>query len=137
MLLNNIKPIKYNKDNIIIDENNENMLLEVFWTNILNKNLDKNPEIKAAAIGLKIQLEISKTMQETFKSLVRYNIVLRIVVKNNANKYALNPYTGTRKYIMEIFKIDSTIFILNELICSPRAFNIEDMTIFKYMKGHT
>lgn len=38
---------------------------------------------------------------------------------------------------MDIFKMDSIMFTLKELICSPRAFSIDDMTILRYMKGHT
>lgn len=80
-----------------MEEINENMLLEELKINMLYKNLDKNPAAAPAAIGLKIQFEISKTMHDTCKSLVRYNIVLSIVVKNKANRYALNPYTGMKK----------------------------------------
>lgn len=90
ILFNKIKPIKYNSDNIIIDEIREKMLLEVRANN-KNEFLANIAEIPAAAIGLKIQLEMSKTMHDTCNSLTRYKIVLRIVVINNANKYALNP----------------------------------------------
>lgn len=38
---------------------------------------------------------------------------------------------------MDIFNTDSIILTLKELICSPSAFNIDDMTMFKYMNGHT
>jgi len=29
------------------------------------------------------------------------------------------------------------MFTLKELICSPRAFSIDDITIFRYINGHT
>lgn len=97
MLLNTIKLIKYNSDKIIIDENKETMLWEEFRTNSKYIFFAKNADIPAAAIGLKIQFDMSKTMQDTCKSRIKYKIVLRIVVKKSANKYALNPYTGTKK----------------------------------------
>lgn len=91
ILLNKIKPIKYKSDNIIIDENKEIMWWEEFCTNNEYRFLANNPEIPAAAMGLKIQFEISKTIQDTCNNLIKYKIVLRIVVKKSANKYALNP----------------------------------------------
>ena len=91
ILLNKIKPIKYKRDNIAMDEANGIMWWEEFRTNSKNIFLDKNAEIPAEAIGLKIQFEISKTMQDTWSSLIKYKIVLRIVVIKSANKYALNP----------------------------------------------
>lgn len=97
MLLVKIRPIKYIKHNIIMEEINEIMLPEEFKTNISYKYFDIKPAAAPAATGLKIQFEISKTMHDICKSLVRYNIVLRIVVMNRANKYALNPYTGMKK----------------------------------------
>ena len=91
MLLNKIKPIKYRSDNIAMDDASEIIWWEEFRTNIKNIFFAKNAEITAAATGLKIQLEMSKTMQDTCSNLIRYKIVLRIVVIKSANKYALNP----------------------------------------------
>ena len=86
-----IKPIKYKSINIIIQEISENILFDEFKIKILYMNLDKNPAAAPAATGLKIQFDMSNTMHDTCKSLVKYNIVFKIVVRNNANKYALNP----------------------------------------------
>ena len=91
ILLSNIKPIKYKSDNIIIDEIKEIMWWDEFCTNNKYEFLAKNPAIPAAATGLNIQFEMSKTMQDTCNNLIKYKIVLRIVVINSANKYALNP----------------------------------------------
>ena len=65
ILLDKIKLIKYKIDNIVMDEANEIMRLEEFRTNNKNIFFAKNAEIPAAATGLKIQLEISKTIQDT------------------------------------------------------------------------
>lgn len=59
--------------------------------NNVNKNFDATEAIKAEIKGLKIQLDMSKTMHDTCKSLNKYNIVFNIVVINNENKYASNP----------------------------------------------
>ena len=137
MLLDKIKPIKYNKHNIIIDEIKEIMWWEEFWTTMEYIYLDKTPAIPPATMGLTIQFEISNTMQDICNNLSKYKIVLRIVVTNSANKYALNPYTGTKKYIMEIFNTDSIILTTKELTCWPRALSMDDITMFKYIKGQT
>lgn len=86
MLLVKIRPIKYIKHNIIMEEINEIMLLGEFKIKISYKYFDIKPAVTPAAKGLKIQFEMSKTMHDTCKSRVRYNIVLSIVVKNRANK---------------------------------------------------
>jgi hypothetical protein len=86
MLLVKIKPIKYRSINIIMEDINENMLLGEFKIKMLYKNLDKNPAAAPAATGLKIQFDMSNTMHDTCKSLVKYSMVFNIVVKNNANK---------------------------------------------------
>jgi len=39
--------------------------------------------------------------------------------------------------MIEIFNTDSTILTTKELTCSPRALSMDDITMFKYMKGHT
>lgn len=91
MLLDKIKPIKYTNDNIIIDEIKEIMWWEEFRTKNKYIFFDKIPAIPAATMGLKIQFEISNTMQDTCNNLSKYKIVLRMVVIKSANKYALNP----------------------------------------------
>ena len=62
-----------------------------------NKNFDATEAITAEAKGLKIQLDMSKTMQDTWRSLNKYKIVFNMVVMNNENKYASNPNLGTKK----------------------------------------
>lgn len=74
-----------------MEEINENMLFEEFIIKMLYENLDKNPAATPAAMGLKIQFDMSNTMHDTCKSLVKYIIVFNMVVKNKANKYALKP----------------------------------------------
>ena len=69
-----------------MEEINENMMFDEFKIKMLYKNLDKNPAAAPAAMGLKIQFDMSNTMHDTCKSLVKYNMVFRIVVINNANK---------------------------------------------------
>lgn len=90
ILLKAINPIKYMRHNMHIDETKEIIWWEV-WTNKKYEYLDNIPAITAAAMGLKIQSEISKTMLDTCNNLNKYKIVLSIVVINSANKYALNP----------------------------------------------
>lgn len=89
-LLSTIKFIKYKRDNITMHEAKEIMLPE-FFKNTKYKLLANIPDIMAEKTGLKIQFDTSNNMQDTFKSHIKYKIVLRIVVINNAKRYALNP----------------------------------------------
>jgi len=69
MLLNITNPIKYNKHNIIIEENKEKMLFDALVINNKNSALDMNAAKNADTMGLNIQFETSNTMQDTCKSL--------------------------------------------------------------------
>ena len=85
-LLNNIKNIKYNKDKIIMHEIKINIFELLNVKNNANKIRDANDDRTAAAIGLKIQFDTSKTMQEICKSLNKYSNVFSNVVMKSANK---------------------------------------------------
>lgn len=80
-----------------MEEINEVMSNDEFKIKSPYKYFDTRLAAAPARIGLKIQFDISNTMQDTCKSLARYNAVLRIVVRNSAKRYALNPYNGMKK----------------------------------------
>lgn len=84
MLLNIIKKTRYNNDKIIIEEIKAIILELLYAKNKANSIREANDDKTAAIRGLKIQLEISNTMQETFRSLSKYNNVFKTVVKKSA-----------------------------------------------------
>ena len=71
MLLDKIKPIRYKRHNIIMEEIKEIKVWEEFPSKRKNIFLAKKPARPPAARGLKIQFDISKTMQDTWRSLIK------------------------------------------------------------------